>query len=112
MKRDDDQSINVHSARALARLEIATFAVDSGLDLVIQPELTATTDVGWAFFYESRTYLETRDEPDRLMGNSPILVTHAGAVHLLGTEHPVETYLDNFRRSGDPYGGIATELGG
>ena len=36
----------------------------------------------------------------------------AGATHLLGTERPVEAYLDDYRRSGDPYGATATELGG
>ena len=104
--------IDAHTARGLARHQIATLAVDSGLDLVLRPELTAETDVGWVFFYESRRYLETHDEHDRLMGNAPILVARSGAVHLLGTERPVEAYLDDFRRSGDPYGGIATELGG
>jgi hypothetical protein len=39
-------------------------------------------------------------------------VTLGGAVHLLGTERPVEEYLDEYRRSGDPYGATATELGG
>ena len=104
--------IDVHTARGLARHQIATLAVDSGLDLVLRPELTAETDVGWVFFYESRRYLETRDDRDRLMGNAPILVGLGGDVHLLGTERPVEEYIDDFRRSGDHYGGIATELGG
>ena len=103
--------IDEHTARGLARHQIATMAVDSGLDLVPCPDQTMDTDVGWVFFYESRTYLESHDEHDKVMGNSPILITRGGAVHLLGTERPVEHYLDEFRRSGDPYGGIATELG-
>ena len=103
--------IDIHTARGLARHQVATLAVDSGLDLVLRPELTAETDVGWVFFYESARFLETRDHHDQLMGNAPLLVAHDGAVHLLGTERPVEEYLDDFRRSGDPYGGIATELG-
>ncbi len=104
--------IDVHTARALARHQVAALAVDSGLDLVLQPERTLATDIGWVFFYESRRYLETGDEHERVMGNAPLLVCTSGAVHLLGTERPVEEYLDEFRRSGDPYGGIATELGG
>ena len=104
--------IDNHTARALARHQVATLAIDSGLDLVLQPERTLTTDVGWVFFYESRRYLETGDEHDKLMGNAPLLVCRTGAVHLLGTERPVEAYLDDFRRSGDPYGATATELGG
>jgi hypothetical protein len=64
------------------------------------------------FFYESKQFMETRDDRDRLMGNAPLLVTFGGAVHLLGTERRVEEYLDEFRRSGDPYGATATELGG
>ena len=106
------ERIDEHTARGLARHQVATLAVDSGLDLVLRPELTMATDVGWVFFYESARYLATRDEHDRVMGNAPLLVTSGGAVHLLGTERPVEAYIDDFRRSGDPYGGIATELGG
>jgi Immunity protein 35 len=106
------ERIDVHTARGLARHQIATLAVDSGLDLVVQHERTLDTDIGWVFFYESRRYLETRDPHEQLIGNAPILVCHSGAVHLLGTEHPVEHYLDEFRRSGDPYGATATELGG
>ena len=104
--------IDAHTARGLARHQIATLAVDSGLDLVLCPDLTRETDVGWVYCYESRRFLDTRDEHEKLMGNGPILVTHGGEVHLLGTERPVDDYLDDFRRSGDPYGGIATELGG
>jgi hypothetical protein len=106
------ERINAQVARGLARHQVATLAVDSGLDLVLRPELTAETDVGWVFFYESKRFLETRDGHDRLMGNAPLLVTLGGAVHLLGTERPVEEYLDEYRRSGDPYGATATELGG
>jgi carbon-monoxide dehydrogenase medium subunit len=63
------------------------------------------------FFYESRRFLDTGDERDRLMGNAPILVCCSGDVHLLGTTLPVEQYIENFRVSGDPYGGLASELG-
>jgi hypothetical protein len=104
-------TIDIRTARALARHQVATLAVDSGLDLVVTPDSTLATDVGWVFFYESRRYLDSRDVHDKLLGNAPLLVTRAGAVHLLGTERPVEAYLDDFRRSGDPYGGLATELG-
>lgn len=105
------KGIDAHSARGLARHQVATLAIDSGLDLVLCSERTIDTDVGWVFFYESRQYLDSRDEHDRLMGNGPILVARSGAVHLLGTTLPVGDYIENFRRSGDPYGGIATELG-
>jgi hypothetical protein len=105
------ERIDEHTARGLARHQIATLAVDSGLELVLRPELTQTTDVGWVFSYENKRYLETGDERERLIGNAPVLVCHSGAVHMLGTERPVEEYLEDFRRSGDPYGGIATELG-
>lgn len=103
--------IDAHSARALARHQIAGLAVDSGLDLVLCSDRTIDADIGWVFFYESRQYLDSRDERDRLMGNAPILVCCSGDVHLLGTTMPVEEYIENFRVSGDPYGGIATELG-
>ena len=106
-------TINAQTARAMARHQVATMAVDLGLDLVLLPERTMTTDVGWVFFYESRAYLESHDPHDALIGNAPLLIdARTGSLHLLGTERPVEAYLDDYRRSGDPYGGIATELGG
>jgi len=105
--------LNAHTARALARHQIATMAVDLGLDLVLQGDRTIESDVGWVFFYDSREFVETGDRAKALIGNAPLLVDRrTGATHLLGTELPVETYLDNYRRSGDPYGATATELGG
>jgi hypothetical protein len=106
-------NINARTARAMARHQVATMAVDLGLDLVLLPERTMDTDVGWVFFYESREYTETGDPQHALIGNAPLLVDRrTGALHLLGTERPVEAYLDDYRRSGDPYGATATELGG
>lgn len=107
------QQINAQTARAMARHQVATMAVDLGLDLVLLPERTMTTDVGWVFFYDSRRFLESGDPKDALIGNAPLLVDgRTGSLHLLGTERPVEAYLDDYRRSGDPYGAAATELGG
>ena len=105
--------INARTARALARHQIATMAVDLGLELVLQPERTIETDVGWVFFYESRDFVDTGDPRTSLIGNAPLLIDRVtGATHLLGTTRPVERYLDDYRRSGDPYGATATELGG
>ncbi len=105
--------INAQTARGMARHQVATMAVDLGLDLVLQPEKTMETDVGWVFFYNSRQFVETGDEKHALIGNAPLLIDgRTGSLHLLGTERPVEAYLDDYRRSGDPYGATATELGG
>ena len=105
-------AVNAQTARALARHQVATMAIDLGLELCLQPERTLATDVGWVFFYDSRDFVETGDPTAALIGNAPLLVDRTtGAMHLLGTERPVETYLDDYRRSGDPYGATATELG-
>ena len=104
--------VDVHTARGLARHQVATMAVDLGLDLVLEPEKTMDTDVGWVFFYNSREFVETGDPRHSVIGNAPLLIDgRTGLVHLLGTEHPVEHYLFEYRRSGDPYGATATELG-
>ena len=104
--------VNARTARALARHQVATMAVDLGLELCLQPEKTLTTDVGWVYFYDSREFVETGNPKTALIGNAPLLIDGVtGATHLLGTERPVETYLDDYRRSGDPYGATATELG-
>ena len=104
--------IDARTARGLARHQVATMAVDLGLDLVLESEKTMDTDVGWVFFYNSREFVETGDPRASVIGNAPLLIDgRTGLVHLLGTERPVEAYIDDYRRSGDPYGATATELG-
>ena len=66
---------------------------------------TIAGDFGWVFFWQSQAYLETGDETTVLVGNAPLLIARAdGRLHETGTARPIETYIENFKRSGDPLG--------
>ena len=74
-----------------------------GCRLAIVDEATIEGDFGWAFFYESQEYQETGDLRDMLAGNAPILISRRdGSLHITGTAMPLEHYIENFIRSGDP----------
>lgn len=73
--------------------------------LAIIDELTITEDFGWVFFYQSKDYLETGDLPKALAGNAPLIVSKSdGKLCETGTAEPIEVYIENFKRSGDPFG--------
>ena len=73
-------------------------------DSVIMRAATLEYDFGWVFFYNSREYLETKDDEHMLVGNAPLIFEKTtGRIVETGTAEPVETYIDAFRVSGDPH---------
>jgi hypothetical protein len=78
---------------------------DEAPTLVILDALTLTEDFGWIFFYESKEHLETGDPMKSLLGNAALIVSRSdGKLHETGTAEPIEVYIENFKRSGDPFG--------
>jgi len=56
-------------------------------------------DFGWVFCYSSSEYLETEEINFALAGNSPLIVDrHDGRLYTTGTAHPLEYYLDEYRK--------------
>jgi hypothetical protein len=103
------------AARALAEAEIRKSPPyrypDSPApeDLAVLDSATIERPYGWVFFYGWRPDLpQSRDPAQALAGNAPMLVTRAGAVHVMGTAHPVEYYLSNFERTGNVHARVAT----
>jgi hypothetical protein len=92
-------SITREQARAAAKRYVANVSADGGTEYVVVEELTREYDFGWVFFYNTRAYVETGDEMQMAVGNAPVIVSRDGAVHVTGTAHPVEHYIDLFRRS-------------
>jgi len=89
-------------ARELAEEFIGNMAAGQ-LDLVIVDSLTMDIGVGWVFMYHSKRYLETLDFRYQLAGNAPLIVEkNSGAVHVTGTAHPIDYYVDRFRKTGRP----------
>jgi hypothetical protein len=62
-------------------------------------EETLEMDFGWVFFYTSRLFRDTGDFKYALAGNAPMIVDRKdGSLHPTGTAHPVEYYIEKFRR--------------
>ena len=62
-------------------------------------QLTKTQEesFGWVFFYQSKEFMETGALSSMLAGNAPFIVNRRdGAVHVLGTVHPVDVYLKEY----------------
>jgi hypothetical protein len=68
-------------------------------ELVVLDEYTRDEDFGWVFIYNTRRYAETRDRSWALGGNAPLIVDRVtGELHVTGTAHPLQHYIDDYRR--------------
>lgn len=91
--------LKLEDARALAMKEILKIWDIEDDEPVIVDEETLEEDFGWVFFYQSRIYLETKIFSYCLAGNAPIIVNkHDGSVYITGTAHPVEHYVEEYRK--------------
>ena len=74
-------------------------------ELIIVESATIERSWGWVFFHTSKLWLETEDIQYALAGNSPVLVERAsGRLIPTGTAHPIEYYIANYERTGNPNG--------
>jgi hypothetical protein len=56
-------------------------------------------DFGWLYFYDGSKHVETGDASYALVGNAPLIVDkNDGNLYVTGTTHPVEYYLELYRR--------------
>lgn len=56
-------------------------------------------DFGWVYFYDGSRHVETGNIGDALAGNAPLIVDRTdGKLYITGTAHPIEYYLQEFRR--------------
>lgn len=91
-------------ARSVAERYIAELESVIGTELVLIDEATIERTFGWVFFYNSRSYVDTGNFSECLVGNAPVIITREnGEIHTTGTALPIESYLDNFERFGDPH---------
>ena len=53
------------------------------------------------FFYDTREFVETNDEVARAVGNAPVIVdAKSGRLESTGSAHPVEVYIELYRKHG------------
>ncbi|WP_332746145.1 YrhB domain-containing protein [Hydrogenophaga sp.] len=56
-------------------------------------------DFGWVYFYNSAEYEKTADSLHAVAGNAPVIVDRTTCkLYSSGTAHPVEHYVEEFRR--------------
>lgn len=86
--------------------EIATFDFESPLPRHDDPHLQKLVvvqvdehDFGWVYFYDGSRHVETGEFRYALAGNAPLIVDRSdGQLYTTGTAHPIEHYLDEYRR--------------
>lgn len=79
----------------LALIKANDYLINSEIPLQITYE--GEFSEGWYFCYQSKEFIETGDFSAQLAGNAPFLIDRqSGELHVLGTEKPLETYLDDY----------------
>ncbi|MFN2555886.1 MAG: YrhB domain-containing protein [Nitriliruptorales bacterium] len=63
-----------HTARQLAEIFLRENVVIGGEELLIDESQTRETGHSWIFYYNTRTFLETRELRHALAGNAPVIV--------------------------------------
>jgi hypothetical protein len=87
-------SITKDDAKRIALEFIEGLTRQSGNELALLQTATLEKSFGWIFFYQSKSYLQSREPRDAVVGNAPIVVAKLdGRVHVTGTAHPIEYYI-------------------
>jgi hypothetical protein len=74
-------------------------------EVVIVEDATVQIEGGWVFYCQSKKFIETGDSMNMLVGDGPIIVSSSdGALHVTGSAHPPEFYIENFQKYGSPHG--------
>ena len=85
--------MTIEEARALVENEL----LNSEVPCVVVDEFTIVKPWGWVFFYDTKQYLETRDDRYLIAGNAPYIVNRqTGKVHSTGTAQPIEHYIEAY----------------
>jgi hypothetical protein len=92
-------------AIALGQASGAAGELPSGDEIIILDDATIECQRGWMFFYTSKRWEETKDIRYALGGNAPIIVEKStGKLHVSGTAHPAQHYIQRFELTGNPHG--------
>lgn len=96
---------------AIAAAEAFLNADGEDIEAAIMRDATLEYEFGWVFFYNSREYLETKKFEDMLVGNAPLIFEKTtGRIVETGTAEPVETYVEAFRKTGDPHARLGASV--
>jgi hypothetical protein len=89
--------INYEKAKILAQTWIN---LNNSTEVQIFDEETICKSYGWVFFHQSKSYIETQNFGEMLLGNSPILIDRFnGEIRILGTAYEAEYYLEEYEKT-------------
>ncbi|MCB1607883.1 MAG: hypothetical protein KDI71_12990 [Xanthomonadales bacterium] len=61
-------------------------------------------EFGWVFFYDTAEYVASGNVLHALAGNAPIIINrHTGELVRTGTGREIDYYVENYRKTGDPF---------
>lgn len=93
--------VDQQQARALAEEWFAAHPATTSagpIEMCLLDTETIEAEFGWVFFFTSKLNMETGDFSHALAGNAPLIVDRdAGTVHVTGTAHPIEHYMNQYR---------------
>ncbi|MFM0184142.1 YrhB domain-containing protein [Paraburkholderia aspalathi] len=90
--------INLEQAERSASEYLA--GIESQLGMPLQVLRRLDVSFGWVFFYNTEAYVRSGAIGSMLAGNAPFVIdAEDGSLHVLGTAHPVERYLQEYERT-------------
>jgi|SRR5688572_9729382 hypothetical protein len=92
-------AITKDDARKVVNAYLTKLQAGRSYELALMEDRTRDEDFGWVFFYNTKRFLESGDMQWALGGNAPLIVDRrTGELHVTGTAHPIEHYIEEFRR--------------
>jgi len=90
--------ITKDKAIAIAEDYISEIQKSTRYNIVLLLDALIEFELGWVFFYDSKTYIETGDMLEMLIGNTPIIIDKRnGSITKTGSAYPIEKYINDYR---------------
>ena len=101
--------LTLAEARSVAERHVERFRQE-GSDVVLNGEFVVERPTCFAFVYNSRAYLEGRDEMAMLIGPGPLIVDRrTGEVHERNSAYSAEQHAREYEKSNSPLHMLAAE---
>lgn len=87
----------ISKEEAYKKVEKILNNLEYGDKYIVDKNATDDYEWGWVIYYNTETYIKTKEIEYALMGNAPFLVMKdTGKVVETGTSEPVEVYIDEY----------------
>lgn len=89
--------LSLSEAKAKMENYLRTLRVHPPVELIVLDQDTIEFKYGWAFFYQSKEYVESGDISTALGGNGAVIINKFdGTIHQTGSAHPPEKYIAEY----------------